>query len=255
MKPTLNVYALPNLVTPEELKGDMAVVVDVLRATTTITSALAAGAQAVIPCLEVADALAKAEEFAPGTRILGGERHGSPIAGFDLGNSPEEYTPEQVADKTVIFTTTNGTRALGRAQPAAHVFLAAFVNLSAVVQELLKHERIHILCAGTDGQISEDDVLLAGALVERLQRLGITYEQNTQAITAREYWLHSFALPKGLGAEPLESEVLNSMLRTTRGAQNLLQLGLGDDILAASQIDRFTCVPRFDTATQRITIE
>jgi 2-phosphosulfolactate phosphatase len=112
---------------------------------------------------------------------------------------------------------------------------------------LLGRDRIHILCAGTDGQISEDDVLLAGLLVERLQRQGgIAYQQNAQAITSREFWLQSFALPKGLGAEPLETDLLAERLRNTRGAKNLLTLGLAEDIRAAACIDRFSEAPRFD---------
>jgi 2-phosphosulfolactate phosphatase len=253
MKRILNVFALPNLVSAEELNGDTVVVIDVLRASTTIVVALDAGAKEVVPCLEVADALAFAKRFPAGECILGGERNGSPIDDFDLGNSPEEYSPDRVEGKTVVFTTTNGTRAMLHAQSAHEVLIAAFVNVSAVVQALLERDRIHILCAGTDGQISEDDVLLAGMLVERLQRQGgLSYEQNAQAMTAREYWLHSFALPKGLGAEPLESELLAERLRTSRGARTLLSLGLGDDIQAAAQMDRFTCVPRFDASAHRI---
>jgi 2-phosphosulfolactate phosphatase len=255
MKRILNAYALPNLVSPEDLAGDTVVVIDVLRASTTIVFALDAGAKEVIPCLEVSDALAIAKQYSAGQCILGGERGGVPIKGFDLGNSPEDYSPDHVGDKTVIFTTTNGTRAMLHAKAAKDIRIAAFVNVSAVVQTLLDCDRIHILCAGTDGQISEDDVLLAGMLVERLQRQGgIPYEQNAQAITAREFWLHSFALPQGLGVEPINSDLLAERLRASRGARGLLSLGLGEDIQAAAQIDRFTCVPRFDAATQRISL-
>jgi len=252
----LNVYALPNLVIPKELVGDTAVVIDVLRASTTIVYAMDAGVLEIAPCLGVSDALAMASQFPDDHRILGGERDGERIDGFDLGNSPEDYSPERVGGKTLVFTTTNGTRAMFRAETAAEVLIAAFVNVSAVVQELIRRDRIHIICAGTKGQISDDDVLLAGLLVERLQRQsGISFQQNAQAVTAREFWLHSFALPKGLGAEPLEPAVLNERLRTSRGAQELLSLGLGDDILAAAQIDRFGRVPRFDPSTHRIRME
>ena len=255
MKPKLNVYALPKLVEPEELAGAAAVVIDVLRASTTIIYALEAGAKEVVPCLEVSDALAAAEHIPAGQFVLGGERGGLPIKGFRLGNSPEDYSPEQVRGKTVIFTTTNGTRAMLHAQAAAEVLIAGFVNASAVVRALLHCEQIHILCAGTGGQISEDDVLLAGMLVERLQRQGgLMYQQNAQAITARELWLRSFALPKALGAEPLAPGALAEQLRKSLGARNLLALDLADDILAAAQIDRFTGVPRFDPRTGRISL-
>lgn len=253
MKRILNVYALPNVLDEAEVQGAAAVVIDVLRATTSIVYALDAGAKEVIPCQEVSDVLTAAQQFDANERILGGERGGAPIEGFDLGNSPEEYTPDRVRGKSILFTTSNGTRAMLRVVAAQEILIAAFVNVSAVVRELLSCDRIHIVCAGTDGQISEDDVLLAGLLVERLQRQGgIPYQQNAQAVTAREFWLHSFAVPKGLGVEPLETDLLTERLRASRGAQGLLLLGMGDDIRAAAEIDRFGCVPRFYPATRNI---
>ena len=218
MKPTLNVYALPRLVEAEELAGGTAVVIDVLRAATTIAYALEAGAAQVIPCREISEALALAQRFPADEIMLGGERDGLPIDGFQLGNSPEEYSPDRVAGKTVIFTTTNGTRAMAHARAADEVLVAAFVDASAIVARLLDREKIGILCAGTDGHISEDDVLLAGLLVDRLQRQGgMAYQQNGQAITAREFWLNSFALPQALGAEPLEPDLLADRLRKSLG--------------------------------------
>jgi 2-phosphosulfolactate phosphatase len=253
MKPTLNVYVLPRYAEPAELSGGTAVVIDVLRAATTIVHALAAGAEEVIPCLEVADAKALAQRFRPDEVLLGGERQGVAIEGFDLGNSPEEYSPDRVGGKTVILTTTNGTRAINHALGADEVFIAALVNASAVLQRLFDRQSVHILCAGTDGQISEDDVLLAGLLVERLQRQGgMVYQQNAQAIAARELWLNSFALPQALGAEPLDPDRLAAELRKSLGGQNLMALGREDDIRAAAQIDRFDIVPQFDPKTGRI---
>ncbi len=112
--PKLRVYMLPDLLAGQSLAGCRAVVVDVLRATTTVVQALSAGARAVVPCLTIDDARARAAEFPPGEALLGGERGGLPIEGFDLGNSPAEYTSQVVAGKTVVLTTTNGTKALLR---------------------------------------------------------------------------------------------------------------------------------------------
>ncbi len=253
MKPTLSVYALPRYVEPEELAGTTAVVIDVLRATTTIAYALEAGADEIIPCLEVSDALTLAEQFSADEIVLGGEREGVAIDGFQLGNSPEEYSPDRVGGKTVLLTTTNGTRAMVHARRADEVLVAAFVDASAVVAKLLDREKISILCAGTDGRISEDDVLLAGMLVDQIHRRGgMVYQQNAQAITAREFWLNSFALPQALGVEPLHADRLADELRKSFGARNLIALGFDDDILAAAQIDRFDMAPRLDTTTFRI---
>jgi 2-phosphosulfolactate phosphatase len=256
MNPTLNVYALPNLVSAEDLAGGTAVVIDVLRATTTIAYALDAGAKEVAPCLAISDALALAKQLPPDEVLLGGERDGVAIEGFDLGNSPEEYTVERVGGKTVIFTTTNGTHTINRARAANDVLLAAFVNAEAIVRELLDREHIHIICSGTDGRIGQEDVLLAGLLVDRLlRRSGMGHRQNAQAITARETWLHAFALPQALGAEPLDPDRLADELRKGAGARNLLALGLDADILAAAWLDRFDIVPRLDRETMRIRVK
>jgi 2-phosphosulfolactate phosphatase len=253
MQPLLNVYALPQYVDPKEFVDSTAVVIDVLRAATTIVYALEAGASEIVPCLDVRDALAFATKRDADDFILGGERDGVAIDGFHLGNSPEEYTPDRVSGKTILFTTTNGTRAMVHARAADEIFIGAFVNAEAVVEKLLDSEKICILCAGTDGRVSEDDVLLAGLLVERLQQqCGMDFRQNAQAITAREFWLNAFALPHTVGAEPLVADRLADRLRKSQGAQNLIALGLDEDILAASYIDRFDIAPRLDTKTFRI---
>jgi 2-phosphosulfolactate phosphatase len=249
----LNVYALPTLVEPEELLGGTAVVIDVLRATTTIVYALAAGAREVIPCAEVEETRQAAGRFPADQVVLGGERQGLSIQGFDLGNSPDDYTPERVGGKTVVMTTTNGTRAMIHARMASQIFLGAFVNATAVCERLQQQQAIHILCAGTDGKYGGDDVLLAGMLADRLQRRdGHGYRLNAQAITAQEMWLHQFALPQALGAETLEPERLAEVLYDTPGGRTLAELGLDEDILAASQIDRFDLVAELDPLTLRI---
>lgn len=253
MPPSLNVYALPKLVAPEDLAGGTVVVIDVLRASTTIAYALDAGAREVIPCLEIDEAQQIAEQFAADEVVLGGERDGLPIDGFNLGNSPEDYTPYRVGGRTVVFTTTNGTRAMDHAKAAERVLVGAFANASAIVRELVDQEQIHLLCAGTRGQMGQDDLLLAGMLVDRVQRQGgLVYEQNAQAITARETWLHSFALPRALGAEPLEPERLAKQLRRSLGGKSLVALGMEDDILSAAHIDRFDGVPELDPERRRI---
>jgi len=197
-----------------------------------------------------------AKQFAPDLVLLGGERDGEPIEGFDLGNSPDEYTPDRVEGKTVVFTTTNGTQAINHARTADEVF-------PGLVRQRRCHrppaprspERPYYLC-GTDGKISDDDVLLAGLLVERLQREGgLVYQQNGQAMTARELWLRAFALPQSLGAEILDPDRLAAVLRKSLGAQNLISLGLDDDIIAASWISRFNILPKLDAKTMRIVPE
>jgi 2-phosphosulfolactate phosphatase len=179
---TIDVYFLPTLTTPEQLAGKTVVVIDVLRATTTTVQALASGAREVIPCLEVDEARNLARKF-QGPCLLGGERKGGKIDGFDWGLAAR-YARWSRAEH--LLHTTNGTRALLRS-PGPRVLLGAFTNLSTTVDALASAQEIALLCAGTDGQITREDVLLAGALVEKLG-LGRFATLNDQARIAGDAW-------------------------------------------------------------------
>ncbi len=249
----LNVYTLPNQVDPEELLHGTVVVIDVLRSTTTIVHALAAGAREVIPCAEVEEARKFAAQLPPDDALLCGERGGLAVQGFDLGNSPDDYTAKRIGGKTLVITTTNGTRAMAHAQTAERILIGAFVNVSALCEQLQDCEKIYLLCSGTDGQVSDDDTLLAGMMVQMLQRReGIGYLLNAQAVAAQKMWLDTFVLPQAQEAESLEPQRLAAALAESLGGRNLVELGLDKDILTAAQIDRFTIVPELDTVTFRI---
>lgn len=149
----VHVHLLPNLFEPEEFRGGVAVILDILRASTTIVHALAHGAARVIPTGEIAEARRVAGGLPVGSVLLGGEREGLQIEGFDLDNSPFAYTPELVKGRTIVFTTTNGTRALLRSDRADRVLIGSFVNLQAVVDDLAQEDRpVHLVCAGDKGE-------------------------------------------------------------------------------------------------------
>ena len=238
----IDVYLLPDLVDPVQLSGQTAVVIDILRATTTILHALAAGAAEVIPCLEIADAKRIAGELR-GAAILGGERSGLPIAGFDLGNSPAEYTRDRVAGKSVVFTTTNGTRAMQRCRHAGRVLIGAFVNVSAACRELADQPRVALVCAGTDGHVTREDALLAGAIVDDLCR-STKCQLNDQAEIAADAWQTAVRV--------MTDRPLGIMLRESRGGRNLIETGQENDIDLAAQIDKFDIIPQLDLASWRI---
>src|SRR5260370_12956566 len=132
----VQVHLLPGLIPPDRLVGGLAVVVDVLRATTTIIHALAAGCTAVRPCAEVEEARELAGEMRAGRVLLGGERGGVPLPGFDLANSPREYTAKLCPGNTLVLTTSNGPRALLPAVEAERALFPGFVNYSAACQRL-----------------------------------------------------------------------------------------------------------------------
>ncbi|HEX3998731.1 MAG TPA: 2-phosphosulfolactate phosphatase [Pirellulales bacterium] len=251
MQTALAAHFLPDLVAPEELAGGTVVVIDVLRASTVICHALAAGARAVIPALEVEEARRIAAKLPPGEAVLGGEREGLPIPGFDLGNSPAEYRPDTVGGRTVVFTTTNGTRAMNRCRQAGRVLVGAMVNRTAVCEAIQASgaRAVHMLCAGTRGKITREDVLFAGAAIDRLIESGAIDEmaQNDQARIARAAWRQavggqSSGLPATLAAE----------LRNTQGGRNLKAIHLDRDIDDAAKLDLLRVVPELDLAAWRI---
>ncbi len=246
----LAAYFLPALAAPDDFAGGAAVVIDLLAHRRPFATALAAGAKEVAPCLEVAEAKAIAATLPPGTAVLGGERDGVRIEGFDLGNSPEEYRPETVGSRTVVFTTTNGTRAMNHCRGAARVLIGSFVCLSALCEQLRAAASINLLCAGTKGKITREDVLCAGAIVDRLLNDATVRddEMNDQARIAWESWRQ--AMPLGANS----GEPLASALRHSQGGRNLIALGLQRDIVASAQIDRFAIVPELDLRTWRIGI-
>ncbi len=150
--------------------GPCAVIVDVLRATTTLTVALAHGARGVIPAATPEEALALRSAL-PGT-LACGERDGRKVPGFDLGNSPFEYTAERVGGATLAFASTNGSLAMLAARGAGRRVLAAFINAAAVVESVRGERAITILCAGKLGRFSLEDAACAGLLIARLAAVG-----------------------------------------------------------------------------------
>lgn len=239
----VNVFLLPQHFEPETLRGGIALVMDVLRATTTIISALANGATCVIPCGDIETAKNAAARFGLGEALLGGERGGVAIAGFDLDNSPLSYTAERVAGKTVVLTTTNGTVALLRSQCADRVLVAALVNRSAVARAIGGDGRtVHLVCAGTDGAVTSEDLLCAGAIATQLQTHGAVTSRDDLPLVATDLW----------AAESSSPERLLTALRASRGGRNLVELGYDVDIEFAARVDSIDLVAEYFPATGRI---
>ena len=233
----LDVRQLPDSISEGSLTGRIAVVIDVLRATTTMTAALANGATAVIPCQTVEAARAECRRH-PGA-LSGGERGGLKIEGFDLGNCPGEYSAATVGRRTIVFTTTNGTRALAACQDARQVVLGAFVNAAAVIRHVLDFDGdATLVCAGTDGVPTLEDSLLAGCLVEGLMDAsgGRRYRPAAAAHAALEMW-------RTARRRLREPAGLAGILATCQGGKNLVRLGLERDLELAAEVDRWSCVP------------
>jgi 2-phosphosulfolactate phosphatase len=211
--------------------GSAVIVIDVFRASTTIAAALAGGARFVLPVADVEQAMKLAEPYADSEVLLGGERECQRIEGFQLGNSPREYTREVVAGKVIVFTTTNGTQALAAAKDAAAVLIGSFVNFSAVADAVAGHDSVTILCAGNNGRLSLEDFACAGGLVNRLAK-GES-QLNDAALAAR-------ATYKNLKTD------LGRTLTATEHALRLAELGFRADLDFALKVDSVPVVPRLN---------
>jgi len=233
---------------PGATAGGIAVVIDVLRASTTIVTALARGATLVLPRRSIEEARVAAAAW-PGA-ILGGERGGVRIAGFDVGNSPAEYRADRVAGRPVVLTTTNGTLAVAACLDAVEVLVGAIVNRTAVAATARRLgaargcDAIHLVCAGTDGHVTDEDLIAAGAI---LAAAGDDQQFDESARSARDQFLALAAA----GRDGLEQRIATAF-RTCRGGENLIALGMEADLALAAQIDSLAIVPRLDRKTEAL---
>ncbi len=242
----LSVHYLPQFVDETELAGSTVIVVDLLRASTTICQALAVGAICVVPSVEVDATFALAEKFDRSAILLGGERGGQRIEGFDLGNSPADYTPDQLFGRTLLFTTTNGTRALAHAHLATRTLIGAAVNRRAIVRAARHANRVDILCAGTGGKVTREDILAAGAIVSELDAT----TTNEFSDAARGEWSELLNTARATNRTPSAQFAIE--LRDTLGGKNLLALGYDDDLEFCAQLDLLEGVPELDRSSGKI---
>jgi 2-phosphosulfolactate phosphatase len=251
--------------TPGELAGlelpERVVVIDVLRATSTMVEALANGARAILPVATADEAARIAQNIGRDSVLLCGERRALPIEGFDLGNAPTEFTTERVADKSLVMTTTNGTRAFlavaerrsaggggvnaggsgSDGEEAAVILAGSFLNLSAVIGRLAgRSAATALVCAGREGRFALEDAVCAGAVVRGLEAEGAALELNDGAMAARL-----------LAGQHMGN--LQGMLELTAAGRHLMEVGLGEDLRFCASLDRTDIVPRF--RDRKITLE
>ena len=163
---TIDVCLSPDLMHLYDVKDRTVVVVDILRATSCMVTAFAHGAVSITP---IAD-LERCRQMKKKGFITSGERDGKKVDGFDMGNSPFEYMGQDISEKKIAFTTTNGTHAIEKAKGARKIVIGSFLNLSSVVKYLLFGENsVLIICAGWKGKVNLEDTLFAGAVMERLK--------------------------------------------------------------------------------------
>ncbi len=237
----IDVFFTPLGLAAGDLGGRGVVVIDVLRATTTVVTALANGAKAVIPAATSEEAVRLASNLEKDGVLLAGERKSLKIEGFALGNSPREMTPATVAGKTIVLATTNGTPALVAAQGGDPVLVGAPVNfraLTARAHEVVAGRRdLVIICAGREKQFAIEDAYTAGRLVKGVKK-GVRKVELNDAARAAVALTRQFA-------------TWQEALENSEAARQLADVDLGDDVAFAAKADRFGVVPTY--ADRRIT--
>lgn len=218
-----------NLSTHEKkfFSGKTVIILDVFRATSFIVTAMALGAKSILPTMTIEEAKKRYNKG----RILAGERSAKHIPGFHLGNSPAMLTDWPLRGKEMILTTTNGTKAIAKAKPAAHRLIGSFLNLSACSREAVQHGKpILLFCAGTQGEFSLEDGVAAGAFIDTCIKMQPAYRADDLGMMARQ----SYLAWRSMGW---------NQLKMSRSGQRIRRLGAEQDLDYCLQIDRFSVVP------------
>jgi len=238
----ISTYRLPQDVPVHFCMNKTAIVIDVLRATTTIVTALCNGARSVIPVSEVEEAVELSRNFSPEDRVLAGERECIQIDGFDLSNSPLEFTGDRVKGKTVFLTTTNGTRAIQGTQ-ATQTLIGAMVNASTTGRFLAGQDRDAVLiCAGTLGHFSMEDTLAAGAIIHAARKADSNVEMDDFSLASLILY-EQYDTQKGM----------HELLGQTQHYRRLKGLGFSKDLDLCLKRDNMPILAEYgDGAVTRI---
>lgn len=228
----ISVYHIPEAVPAEELP-ECAVVIDVLRATSTIATALNNGAEAVQAFSSMEELMSVSDKWLPEKRLRAGERGGAKVEGCDLGNSPFDLTPELAKGKRLFISTTNGTRSLQRVENAARVITAAQINRGAAVKYLLREqpETVWIVGSGWEGTYSLEDTACAGAIVHGLVEASANLEfGNDEVVGALTLYTH------------WQDKLVELYEKSTHG-KRLLRLGCNEDLKYCASSDILDVLP------------
>jgi len=215
-----------------DIQGKTVVVIDVLRACTVIPTAFAAGCREIIPVKSIGDSSSLMAKLDRGVVILAGEREGHRVEGFDLGNSPFEFTKDVVAEKTIILASTNGTKALVLGSHGATCMAGSFVNLSRIVREVAHLDRdTVIICSGKQSRFALEDALCGGMMITRLGEM--VTSTNDAGMTARMLY------------DEYQNDLTGVLKRCDHG-EYLASIGFAADIEYAAQVDTVDILPLWD---------
>lgn len=227
----VEVFFSPAQVDELHLRDKNVVVVDVLRASTTIATALYHGAKEIIPVATIESAVKVSGSLFGDVTLRGGERNGKIIDGFNLGNSPREYTEEAVRGKSIIYTTTNGSATMVKARYAKNLIIAGFMNLSKVTAFLkAMKEDFLIICAGKQNDFCMEDAVCAGMILYKFQK-------SNRNLLLDDAGLASVMLFKKIGRNVM------IMLQESDHGKFLSEIGYEDDLTVCAAIDSVPVLP------------
>jgi 2-phosphosulfolactate phosphatase len=224
--PKVEVCFSPELLHLYTIENSIVVVIDILRATSSITYGIENGATGIIPVMTVDDCL----KYKDSDYLLAAERNGAVVDGFDFGNSPFSYSSDKVQGKTIVLTTTNGTSAMRSAQErAAQVLIGSFLNLQAICDCLLQQQKdVLLLCAGWKGNFNLEDSLFAGAVASHLQT---------------DFLIADDASVAAIDMYQLAQNDLRGYLRKSSHSHRLVKLDIEEDVLFCLQRNVCKVVP------------
>ena len=230
----IDTQLMPSPPKPYLLSDRMVVVIDVLRATSVMVHALSEGALEIIPVATVEEAFQMAKVFPREAILLGGERESKKIQGFDLGNSPGEYTSEKVRGRKLILTTTNGTKAFHLVASGREILVGSFFNIGAIARRCLDLDKdLLIFPSGDEGDFSLEDTVCGGMLVDLIAKTG----QKPISLTDASYSAQTLY-------RRFETNLLEAF-HLSRHGNELMKRGFGDDLAYCAQIGMTDIVPQF----------
>lgn len=230
----IDVVLFPQNLVEYDIRQRLVVVVDIFRATSTIITAIKNGAQEVVPFIKT-EQVGEAAQNYPADRVLKcGERKGYKFSGFDLGNSPAEYSREAIHNKILLFSSTNGSRVFFKVRSAREIVVGGFVNINNVVERIAERkEDVVIACAGHYGQISLEDTVCAGMILAKLKEREEIAEISDEAGTSiilYQYYMDDF----------------HSLVRDSSHGRYLSSIGKQDDMEYCLTVNKIDCLPVYN---------
>lgn len=236
----IDIQLIPVLPSIDLLSNRTVVVLDVLRATSVMVQAISQGASGILPVATVEEAFEMAKRFPRGRALLGGERRSRKIEGFDLGNSPREYLSEIVKGKTIILTTTNGTKAFHAVSSGREILAGSFFNIGAIAKQCLAlGNDLLIFPSGDEGRFSLEDTVCGGMLIDRLLTCGQGEVILTDASRSAHILYQRF------------QENLEEAFRLSSHGRELMERGFTEDLAYCAQVDLSPVVPFFQDGVIR----